>query len=43
MTKAVDAAFGLVFALEILIEFYDRTIDLLPDVSALAARLYPDA
>lgn len=42
LTKASDAAFGLAFALEVLIDFYDRTIARLPDVSELAVRSYPD-
>ncbi len=40
LTRSGDVAFGLVFALEILIEFYDRTLELLPDVSRIAEREY---
>jgi len=43
LTEPNDAAFAAVFALEVLISFYDKTTALLPAVSALSAELYDDA
>jgi len=40
MTTGNDAAFSTVFALEVIVEFYDRAVRMLPQLSELSKKLY---
>ncbi len=42
LTKAEDAAFSTVFALEVIIEFYDKAVAAIPDLKDLSEKLFDD-
>jgi hypothetical protein len=42
LTRANDVAFATVFALEIIIEFYDRAVAMIPRINELSKKIYRD-
>jgi len=43
LTTANDSAFSAVFALEVFIEFYKRTLTMIPEITEMSQRNYPHA
>ena len=43
LTTANDSAFSAVFTLEVFIEFYKRTLAMIPEIKEMSQRNYPRA